>query len=311
MLEQFFEYFHFAYRQRAAFMAAVDTMKEILSAKVPFTKIGAAFLAVVELFSAAFWDTPRTPRGPELDLSGYELVFEDQFDGDAVDTDVWNVSNGGFSKGWETPDQLRVENGALTITTEYKEDGPNGAGWYLGDLGLKEYYCKGYFEIRCKVFNNTSRRDFWSAFWITVDGELNADISKGGVGACEIDVFESFSDNSRNLDHPVGITPALWCNGVDDDPDTIDGVNFGQWYSNDPVNEYNTYGVLWTDEFYAWYINGVECFRVSYGSGPSQIPEEVRISMCSPNCAEENMTRTRDQSGDYTIDYVRIYQLAD
>jgi hypothetical protein len=37
----------------------------------------------------------------------------------------------------------------------------------------------------------------------------------------------------------------------------------------------------------------------------------VRISMCSPNCAEENMTRTRDQSGDYVIDYVRIYQLAD
>lgn len=310
MFEQFFEYFHFAMRQRLAFLAAVDTLKQISSMKIPFTKIGAAFLAVVELFSAAFWDTPRTPRGPALDLSGYELVFEDEFEGDAVNTDLWRVFSGGHSKGWQSPDQLRVKDGRLTITTEYKENGPQGPGWYIGDMALNETYCKGYFEIRCKVFNNTSRKDFWSAFWITVDGELDQEISRGGPGGCEIDVYEAFSDNSRNLDYPVGITPAMWCNGVDDDPDTIDGVNFGQWYANDPVNEYNTYGVLWTDEYYAWYINGVECFRTTYGNGTSQVPEEVRVSMCAPACAEENMTRTREQPGVYVVDYVRIYQPA-
>ena len=310
MFEQFFEYFHFAYRQRAAFLAAVDALKEILSAKVPFTKIGAAFLAVVELFSAAFWDTPRTPRGPELDLTGYELVFEDEFDGDALDTSVWTPSSSGFAFGWETPDQLRLENGNLIMTTEYREDGSKGPGWYTGDMRLNELYCKGYYEIRCKVFNNTSRKDFWSAFWITVAGEYDAEVSRGGVGGCEIDVYESFANTVQNMDHPVGITPAIWCNGVDEDDD-IDGINFGQWYSNDPVNEFNTYGVLWTDEYYIWYINGVECFRVNYGSGPSQVPEEVRVSMCAPHCDEESMSRTRDQSGEYVIDYVRIYQLAD
>ena len=308
MLEKIFEYYHFAYRQRAAFLDALEALKSIASLKVPFTKIGATFLAVVEMFSAAFLDTPRTARGPELDLTGYEIVFEDEFEGDAVDADVWTVIDSPNSKGWDHPDQVRVENGQLIISTEYKEDGPNGAGWYIGDLHLNKRYCKGYFEIKCKVFNNTSRRDFWSAFWITSGSELNAEISKGGPGGCEIDVYEAFSDNSRNLDYTVGVTPAVWCNGVDDDPESIDGINFGQWYSNDPANEYNTYGVLWTDEYYIWYINGVEAFRTNYGLGVSEVEEEVRISMCAPNCAPENLTRTTDQPGEYVVDSVRIWQ---
>ena len=304
MFDQLFDALHFAFRQRAAFNAAVDMLREILSAKVPFTKIGAAFLAVVELFSAAFWDTPRTPRGPELDLTGYELVFEDEFDGDALDTDVWSY--------WMTgsEDQISIHDGTMVMRGEYKTEGVRGEGWYAADIGLNQLYCKGYYEIRCKVFSNTSRRDLWSAFWITLNGEeLNADVSRGGLGGCEIDIYESFANTVQDMDHPVGITPALWCNGVDEDED-IDGINFGQWYSNDPVNEYNTYGVLWTDEYYIWYINGVECFRVNYGSGPSQVPEQVRVTLCLPGDTE-NMTRAKDQPGDYTVDYVRIYQLAE
>ena len=303
MFEQFFDYFHFAYRQRAAFLAAVDMLKEILSAKVSFTKIGAAFMAVVELFSAAFWDTPRTPRGPELDLTGYELVFEDEFDGDALDTGTWSYHMTGSSE------QISVHDGTMVMRGEYKTEGARGEGWYGADIALNQLYCKGYYEIRCKVFCNSSRKDLWSAFWITGEGVYDPAVSKGGVGGCEIDIYESFANTVQDMDHPVGITPALWCNGADEDED-IDGINFGQWYSNDPVNEYNTYGVLWTDEYYIWYINGVECFRVNYGSGPSQVPEQVRVTLCLPGNTE-NMTRAKDQPGDYTVDYVRIYQLAE
>ena len=305
-MEQLFEYFHFATRQRLAFLAAVDLMKEISSMKIPFTKIGAAFLAVIELFSAAFWDTPRTARGPALDLSGYELVFEEEFDGGALDTDVWCYHAPG------SDEQISFRDGNLVMKGEYRTEGAKGEGWYGADIGLNQLYCKGYYEIRCKVFSNTSRRDLWSAFWITSPDDRSVydpEISRGGVGGCEIDIYEAFSDNSRNLDYPVGITPALWCNGVDEDED-IDGVNFGQWYSNDPVNEYNTYGVLWTDEYYIWYINGVEAFRTDYGSGPSQVPEQVRVTLCVPGTAPEKMTRTADQSGEYIVDYVRIYQSA-
>ena len=33
------------------------------------------------------------------------------------------------------------------------------------------------------------------------------------------------------------------------------------------------------------------------------------LSLCLPNCKAEDMTRTKDQPGDYTIDYVKIWQL--
>ena len=309
MLEQFFTYFKFAFRQRAAFLAALDTIKQLLTFKVPFTKITASVLAVMELFTAAFFDTPRTPRGPQLDLSGYELVFCDEFDGDSLDTDVWTpfVTGGSYK---ESPEQIQLKDGNMVVTTEYRTDGPMGEGWYTGDMALKEQYCKGYFEIRCKVFNNKSRGDFWSAFWLTCDGVYDAEVSKGGPGGCEIDIFESFADVPGGHDYPRGITPAVWCNGVDDNASSIDGINFGQWFSNDPVNEFNTYGVLWTDEYYIWYINGVECFRTSYGNGVSEVPEILRVSMCSPHRLPEALERGVDEPGAYVIDDVKIYQPA-
>ena len=303
MLDKIFTYYHFAYRQRAAFLDALEALKSIASFKVPFTKIGATFLAVVEMFSAAFLDTPRTARGPELDLTGYEIVFEDQFEGDALDTGLWSYVTAG------SDEQISVRDGTMVMRGEYKTEGARGEGWYGADIALNEYFCKGYFEIRCKVFNNTSRRDLWSAFWLMVEGAYDQEVSKGGPGACEIDIYEAFSDNSRNLDYTVGITPAVWCNGVDDDPASIDGINFGQWYSDDPTNEYNTYGVLWTDEYYIWYINGVEAFRTNYGFGVSEVPEQIRVTLCLPNCTADRMTRAKDQPGDYTVDYVRVWQL--
>ena len=304
MFEQFFEYFHFAYRQRTAFLAAVDTLKEILSAKVPFTKIGAAFMAVVELFSAAFWDTPRTPRGPELNLTGYELVFEDEFDGDALDWDTWEVVFG-------YADTVTVKDGNLVLTAEYREDGVDGPLWYRADLGTKEQFRYGYYEIRCKVFPNNSRQDIWSGFWLTNDNVYDAEISRGGIGSCEIDICESVADVNRNQTVPDTMTPALWCNGVDDDPDTIDGVNLGRWYVNNPSEEFNTYGLLWTEDCYIWYINGVESLRVNdYGSGPSQAFEQIRVSLCIPVCGHDNVSRGHDESADMTVDYVRLYQPA-
>ncbi|MBQ6421751.1 MAG: glycoside hydrolase family 16 protein [Clostridia bacterium] len=296
----------FAVRQKMAFYAGTDMLKQILTFKVPFTKIGAALMAAVELFSAAFWDTPRTPRGPELDLTGYEIVFEDNFDGDELNTDVWNVTTSGSSTGFYDPSALTVKDGNLTITAEYK-DGPQGKGWYTGDMRLYEKYCKGYFEIRCKAYPNQKRGDFWSAFWLSVYGEYIPEVSQGGPGGCEIDI-EWFSESTRG-DRVVGITPAVWLNGADDDPE-IDGINFGDYAAQkDPVEEYNTYGILWTDTEYIWYINGVEAVRTSYAKGVSEVPEELIVTLCSPSKASTVTRTAEDPVGEYVIDYIRIWQL--
>ena len=305
MLEQFFTALHFAYRQRHAFTAALEMLKNIAAFKVPVTKAAASVLAVLELFNAAFFDTPRTARGDALDLTGYTLVFSDEFDGDELDWDVWELTAG-------YADALRVEGGNLIMTAEYREDGVNGPMWYVADIGSADMYCYGYYEIRCKVFPNSSRKDIWCGFWMTNDTVYTPEVSRGGIGGCEIDIFESFADPERDQTVPDTVTPALWCNGVDDDPDTIDGVNLGQWRANNPTEEYNTYGVLWTEDCYIWYINGVEAFRVDdYGSGPSSAPETIRLSLCIPSCGNENVARDHGDTADFVVDYVRVYQPAD
>ena len=42
--------------------------------------------------------------------------------------------------------------------------------------------------MRCKINKGTG---FWSAFWIQASNPYNHDISRGGIGGAEIDIFES------------------------------------------------------------------------------------------------------------------------
>ena len=55
----------------------------------------AGIMAVVEMFGMLVFGLPTTPRGQELDLTDYSLVFYDEFDGDALDTSVWQTRNSG------------------------------------------------------------------------------------------------------------------------------------------------------------------------------------------------------------------------
>ena len=57
---------------------------------------------------------PAAPRGEKLNLDGYRLVFEDEFDGDALDEAAWYYRASGLRRcGCNAPSQVRVENGRL------------------------------------------------------------------------------------------------------------------------------------------------------------------------------------------------------
>ena len=96
-------------------------------------------------------DIPCYPMGEKLDTDKFVQTFEDEFEGDALDTDAWFFRLEGLPPGgFNTSGQVRVADGALTITAQYREDGEHGPGWYSGMLALCQKYCRGYFEIRCK-----------------------------------------------------------------------------------------------------------------------------------------------------------------
>ncbi|MBQ8784021.1 MAG: hypothetical protein IJZ57_09680, partial [Clostridia bacterium] len=69
----------------------------------------AGMLAVIEMFGMLFFGLPTTPRGQELDLTDYSLVFYDEFDGDTLDTSKWQTrGNGPRRGGYNAPSQVFV-----------------------------------------------------------------------------------------------------------------------------------------------------------------------------------------------------------
>lgn len=282
-----------------------------------------------------------------LEEQGYELVFEDDFDGDGIDYTKWKT-------GYETPsrraayyedseDTLFVSDGNLTIRTLYK-DGQFGEGWYTswvetatredsaavarsGDYeGFSSKY--GYFEVRCIA---PPCEGIWSAFWLMPDegtGMSADDVQGTGADGVEIDVMESpwmymTTDKEANMHVVHGDGYSL----TKSDKSPLYRVP-------DMYEEFHTYGVMWAEDEYVFYIDGAETWRTKHtvdGTtlGVSQVKEYMILSVEVAGYTAEDgtlvhgknadgsdywcgnpMNNDKDKHYDFVIDYVRVYRKA-
>lgn len=304
------DFLNLAYRQEVALKYIGELFKNFFtdSNTVTFFKrLFSMLLATIECLGCIIFDTPVTPHGQQLDLSDYSIVLDEEFNGDSLNTDIWEYrANGSRRNGFNSPNQVKVEDGNLVITAEYRKDGEYGEGWYAGMINLKQLYCKGYFEIRCKCNKD---KGFWSAFWIqgATISPYDHYLSKGGVDSCEIDIFEAMSADKFFKSHRNAVTSTVHCNGVDDDIENIDSRCLGDFkVGRDIYDEYNTYGLEWTDDEYIFYINGVESGRTSFGNGVCQNPEQVIVSLEIPADGLDKFSE--DYKSQYIVDYVKIYE---
>ena len=299
----------FGYTMREAW--CIEQMVHVLG-QVGKRGLIATFTIIAQLCSFCTSGTPITPYGDELDLTGYSLVFEDEFDGDALNWDVWRTRGEGSKTYFKlSKDQVSVHDGNLYITAQYKDEttGKYGAGWYSGDIKLRKQYTYGYFEVRA-ICNNDAA--FNSAFWLQSDHCYDSKYSLGGPGGAEIDILE-------NLMYYYGYSAAkntIHVAGIDGPDDTgTDTYHMPPFYTeNDMFTEYNTYGVMWTEDEYIFYHNGVETVRTSFGNGVCEVPCSVILSFAGPNTSKSWQVAgfkklPKDRTPTFTIDYVRIYQL--
>lgn len=246
---------------------------------------------------------PVMPHGAPLDLDGYTLVFEDEFEGSSLDTDAWYYrAEGGRRCGYNAAEQVRIEDGKAILRAEYLTDGKYGAGWYTGMIALRQKYQNGYFEICCKCNQD---RDFWSAFWLQSATSYEHEISAGGIGGAEVDIFEAME--TRYLPGLLNrsVKSTVYCNGTDALPERIDRYRIGKYFVKDLYSAFHTFGLKWTAEEYIFYIDGIESGRTSFGKGVSTVPEEVIVSLEIP----EKMHRHPDGfSTEFEVEYVKIWQ---
>lgn len=302
MLEKIMSALDFAFRQQDAVYRIGRMAKGVFKNGFSFKKIIAVIVAFFEMFGSVIFDAPLTPAGQELNLDGYNLVFCDEFESSALNTAVWEFRHlGKDSGGFNDVSQAKVKDGNLYITGEYKENGTYGSGWYAADLQLKKLYKQGYFEIRC-ICNKGD--DFWSAFWIQADHPYDHALSNGGIGGAELDIFESITKYNSKPFMKNAVTNTVHCNGGDEDEENIDSRCIGKFKGKNIHEEYNTYGLEWTDSEYIFYINGVETGRTSFSKGVSQVEEHICVSLCMSG--EINMNQ--DEKSIFTVDYVKIWQ---
>ncbi|MBD3582917.1 glycoside hydrolase family 16 protein [Flavobacterium selenitireducens] len=117
--------------------------------------------------------------------TGKKLVWEDNFDGKALNTNVWNFEYG--ANGWGNNERQdygdknhSVANGKLTITV--KKDDKGYTSTRITTKGKKEFKY-GYMETRVKL---PTGHGIWPAFWM-----LGSNISEAGwPKSGEIDIME-------------------------------------------------------------------------------------------------------------------------
>ena len=266
-------------------------------------KMALLVLAFFQCVGLLLFDTPITPYGDPIDRSGYELVFEDTFEGGVLDLEKWEYrGSGARAGGFMAPDQVRVEDGKLILRAEYRADGPGGAGWYSGIIRTKEEFIGGIFEVSAVVSEGGG---FWSAFWLNAPGMASAEASNGGPGGAEIDIFEAGAYGKSFLTrNSVAFNVHVGGYG-----DGLRSAGPEAYYGKNIYKEYNTYTLKWTAEEYIFYINGVEATRSSFQDGVSRAEEYIILSLELPDA--EGFTEQPGFTAEFLVDCVRVWQEAD
>lgn len=241
------------------------------------------FISLNYLFS-----TGQTPARVQKE---YTIQWQDEFEGDSLDTLKWNYRGIGFTRQFAT---VRKENcyldkeGHLVIETT-KED----SNFYVGQIATNNTFNTryGYFECRAKVNSQTGPV---SAFWLqtpTIHKETNDPAANGA----EIDIFEYHTREGVDFIHH-----AVHWNGYGEKAKHvakkkhIDSLHTG----------YHTFGLEWTEKKYIFYVDGVKTWQTCRGT--SQIPQHMILSIDLMKTGGDFSNSTFPDQ--VLFDYVRVYK---
>ena len=224
-----------------------------------------------------------TPEG-----LGYELFWEDQFNGDALDPNKWDVRGiGPRAVGFVSPEAVKVEDGFLKLMAFVKDDKIQ-----ISAVGTQNHFMTryGYFECRAQLQKSAG---VWAAFWIQ-----SPKISQGEDPAkfgAEIDIMEFF----KKLGTDIVSHNVHWAYGPNQQ--TTRGM---QSYLKGVSKGFHTFALEWTPEKYVFFIDGYKFYEVTVGI--SQIEEYMILSMELPSKMEELKNAVFPDV--FIVDYVRVYK---
>lgn len=235
------------------------------------------------MVEAAVFD-PNSPA-----KSGYNLVFEDEFDGCALDTTKWSPTwawGTGLSKTYpndeSVPANIVIQNGVANFIVS-KDPTPTGRPYAAAAATTKGRFSRtyGYFEMSAKMPKNA--KGLWpSMFMLPEDSSWPP----------EIDVVEWLGIKPRSAFTAVHYGSANY---------ELTREVPGQDFSDD----FHRFGVLWTPSAVTWYIDGVEVFKATSGI-PSK-PLYILLNNSTGGWANNVVDSTTVFPAVYSVRYVKAY----
>lgn len=249
----------------------------------------------VLLFAGAFGlvlnETACADPGPSA-LPGWELTWQDEFDGDAIDAEKWEVltrkNNHNREKQFYLPDHVAVADGNLVITaTDEPYDGKDYRSGRVFSWFTQQY---GRFEARAKV---PTTKGIWPAIWMLPRGV------KWPTGG-EIDVMEHKGSAPTRIGsayhYATGLGHHTYQSG---------------WYEPDPAVQYpdgyHVYAVEWDPGQIRFFVDGVNHFTMK-GVYVSEKPMGVLINTAVGGWFDGDPDETTVFPQTFHIDYVRVYR---
>lgn len=261
---------------------------------------------------------------PKIDGAEWVLAFSDEFDGTELDRTKWDFRLSMMGKvhpAWTGERGVHLDGESNVVFTLIEEDGrpvcsqlqtgynfmdepvkrtkfgSDHLQWQIGKLKKSLYLHKyGYYECRCRL---QQLPGWWSAFWVQ-SPVIGCSLDPAEAGA-EIDIMESFepgkivAHNAFAGGYGLDSTRCKVGGGI-----TLDKT------------EFHRFGLLWDENGYTFYIDGVEDGHIS--GNVSHRPEFILISTEPRGYRFEDHQPTPEAIaaiGDtFVVDYVRVFDLA-
>lgn len=290
-----------------------DNLKPVLSCLVLlvmiFTSLSSFSMPGAGGRAVSAMDNLESPV-PSGQRGNWELVFNDEFDGDHLDPNKWVTCywwdrNGCTNRGnsemqWYIPDNVKVENGLLRLIARQQQVSASDGRVYNYTSGMvttgrnvddqtvptRFSFQYGYAEIRARV---PEGKGLWPAFWM---------LPVGHHSKPEIDVLE-FLGHETNIVHLTYHFKK---------PDGSDGRVTADFLGPHLPSGWHTFAVNWSPDSITWYVDGVR--RSHYEDGPTISAEPMYLLL---NLAVGgNWPGSPDQNtifpNEYQIDYVRVWK---
>lgn len=206
--------------------------------------------------------------------TGRKVVFEDQFDAASVDASKWNIS---------MPEHVSVKGGKLVLGFNMTPEGPRGGGVSTNGKFEQQY---GFFEVNMRFNSYPGHRGVFGVR-TSKQNELPAAGLTFQGGATRAYPWARLSSQGGVRDY------------------TPEKGQEGYLPGGAGSKKFNTYGVLWTDKSYVFYINGKKVMQIDRPEPIKAMALSVRHEALE---SDRKDFKEKNLPDDIEVDWVKIWK---